>query len=249
MSLTRQRKEIEQAVAGVLPLEDEQKLRAHLAGCEECRRHYDLLTMQARMLAGGPEPAKGADDRELGRLMAALNPRPAPARSRGWLPALAFAAASAAVFLLLFGLPKAGTGEPDVVWRGAADAGASEESFALSMFAAPLDGGKLEQKANVPLDPTARIGRDQWIAFAPHEASRKFGYFRAILVPEQGEPLILQSGHSLSLDPGRWRVYGVLAVRSTDERLKKAVLAAGPGARRLPLEDGVQAYGEILVEP
>jgi hypothetical protein len=181
--------------------------------------------------------------------MAGLEPKPVPARSRGWLPALAFAAASAAVFLLLIGLPKPGTPESEVVMRGAADAGASTPGFELMMFAAPLDGGTLEQKANFPLDATAHVTRSQWVAFAPREASRKFGYFRAILVSEQGEPLILESGHSLSLDPGRWRVFGVLAVRSTDERLKKAVLAAEPGAKRLPLEGGVQAYGEIVVEP
>ncbi len=248
MSLLRQRKQIEQAVAGLLPLEDERKLRAHLADCYECRTHYDQLTMQARLLAGSPGPGAGADERELARLTAAIAPKATPVRTRGWLPALAFAGACAALFLVLVGLPKLGAGDDDIVWRGAADAGA-EATFELLVYAAPLDGGKLEQRANFPLDATSRIQKDQWVAFAPREASRKFGYFRAVLVPEQGAPLIVESGHSLALDPGRWRVFGVLMIRATEGRLQMAVDETAKDAKRLSMAGGLQSYGEILVEP
>ena len=251
MSLWRQRKQIDQALAGLLSAEDELKLRAHLSGCAECRRHYDLLSMQARILAGDPHAMKAPDERELARLLAGITPAPAPApvRPRGWIPAIAFAVASAAVFVALFGLKVEDKASPtsDVTWRGVADAGAAE-GFELLMFTAPLDGGALEQKANFPLDAVARIHRDQWVAFAPRAQSRKFGAFRAVLIDERGEVLVLESGHSVSLDPGRWRVIGVEALRLSDDPLKRAA-ATGLTSNRLTLDEGIQSYGEILVEP
>ena len=247
MSLWRQRKAIEHAVAGLLSAEDEAKLRSHLAGCAECRRDYDQRSMQARILAGDAGAAKGANERELARLMAAIAPPVAPARARGWLPAFAFAAASAAVFVLLFGLPDSAP-KPDLVWRGAVDAGPST-SFELLVYGASTDGGPLAQKANFPLDPTLHLRPDQWVAFAPREASRKFGFFRTVLVNEQGEPLVLESGHSVSLDPGRWRVFGIEAVRYRDQHLKQAATGLDKNLKRLPLDEGIQSYGEIIVEP
>jgi hypothetical protein len=251
MSLWRQRKQIERAIAGQLSPADEQRLRAHVAGCVECRRHYDLLATQARILSGDADGSKAANERELGRLLSALpGAKPARERPRGWIPAAAFAGAIGLLFLVVVALPRhpADDGADSVVWRGAADAGSAPATFELLMYAAPLDGGALEQKANFPLDALSRIRKEQWVAFAPREASHKFGAFRAVLIDANGKVVVLESGHSVSLDPGRWRVFGVEATRLGSVSLERSFGKLPADAKRLPVEEGAQSYGELLVE-
>lgn len=75
MSLWRHEEAIAHAVAGALPPGDERKLFAHLRGCGECRRHYDVLGAVAWVLAGKPEGTRTETWREEERLIAALSAR------------------------------------------------------------------------------------------------------------------------------------------------------------------------------
>jgi hypothetical protein len=97
MSVLLHRREIARAVLGELDAASEERLRAHLRGCDACRAHYDRLAGAASAVSGGA----GAAARERARLFAALDApagaaaadpaaRPAAApgkRGRAWLTA------------------------------------------------------------------------------------------------------------------------------------------------------------------
>jgi hypothetical protein len=72
MSLWRNRGPIARAVVGLLTLDDERKLFAHLRKCGECRRHYDVVTAIGRILAGRPQHTLASERRERARLVAAI---------------------------------------------------------------------------------------------------------------------------------------------------------------------------------
>jgi hypothetical protein len=126
MSLIWRRRAIARAVAGELSPAREASLRAHLARCAACRRHYDALSLVAAAAAS----AAGAA-RERARLMAALGKTaPAPRRAR-WPIILVPAAAAAAALLFLRPHP------PDIAWRGdpTPDDRAARASLSLRVYA------------------------------------------------------------------------------------------------------------------
>lgn len=254
MSVWRQRKAIEHAIAGQLNPEDEAKLREHLRGCLECRRYYDALAVQARILAGDPHSTAVASERELARLIGGLKPAPAaPAPDAlAWWPRFAVAAgiAAAVVFGLLSWNQSNRERPEQVAMRGgppaAEDAG---EPFELWVVTAPQDGGALRRDLAFPADPVARIQANEWVAFA-NKAGAQVEHVRVVLVSEGGQVLVLETGESVALDPGQWRAFGVgtLDQGPDDPALIAAALDAGVGGKSLKLP-GSQVSGLILVQP
>ena len=242
MSLWRHRATIARAVAGELEAEDEAKLRAHLSTCAECRRHYDSLSVQARILAGDPHESSAGNARALARLMAALSPagpKPKPSPLRWLVPAGVLAAAAlVAVFM-----PR--SPDEEVAFRG------SNDGTQLSFFVvtAPRDGGELRRDVSFP-GPAGTVRADDWVAVAVNQnPDPKAAHFRGVLVNEKGEALVLASGKSVALDPGRWRVFGVaLAAPPDDAALAAAARAAGFEGKQLALP-GLLASGVLTVLP
>lgn len=242
MSLWRHRAQIERAVAGQLDPADEQKLRAHLATCADCRRHYDALSVQARILAGDPHESQSGNARELARLLGALNPAPKPAPSplRWLVPAGVLALAALAVVFV----PRGGE---EVTFRGAPDA----KQLSIFVVTAPKDGGELKRDISFP-GPTGHVRADEWVAVAVNQnPDAALTHFRGVLVSEKADVLVLASGKSVALDPGKWRVFGVALPSAVDDAaLAKAARAAGFSATTLTLPAaGLQASGVITVLP
>jgi hypothetical protein len=246
MSLWRQRQAIARAVAGELGPEDEAKLRVHLGGCNECRRYYDALSVQARILAGDPHASAVQSEREMARLMAALNPAAAvPAvEAPSWWPRFAMAAGVAAAVLFGFFSWQQAAVEPvdQIAWRGdsTADAG---PLFELWVVTAPRDGGELRRDIAFPSDAQGRVGTNAWVAFAKKGSVE---LSRVVLVNEKGETLVLKPGQSVALDPGKWRAFGV-ASELDDQALSAAAREAGVEGRSLKLP-GPQVTGALIVE-
>lgn len=242
MSLWRHRATIARAVAGELGADDEAKLRAHLATCPDCRRHYDTLSVQARILAGDPHESSAGNARELARLMAALSPqapKPKPSPLRWLVPAgVLGAAALVAVFV-----PRGQ--EEEVVFRGSNDG----RQLSIFVVTAPRDGGELKRDVSFP-GPAGTVRADDWVALAVNQnPDPKAAHFRGVLVNEKGETLVLGSGKSVALDPGRWRVFGVAWVGPPDDAaLAAAARAAGFEGKQLALP-GLQASGVLTVLP
>lgn len=245
MSLWRQRRAIERAVAGQLEPQDDAKLRAHLRGCVECRRFYDQLTVHARILAGDPHATAASAERELARLMGTLAPA-VPAPARPWWPTLAVAAALAAA-VLFFVVPRAEK-KDDIVWRGTATE--RPAGFGVWLVTAPQDGGELRRDVTFP-GGAATVHAQEWVAFSVAQSPKPVVFFRAVLVNERGQTLVLASGKSVALDPGKWRAFAVASPDATGP--DEAVLSAA--AKKATLEGralelpGYQASGVITVLP
>src|SRR5262245_46316132 len=122
MSVLLNRREIARAVLGELDPARDERLRAHLRGCEACRAHYDRLARAAAVLSGGAS----ASARERARLFAALDApvsaaaapaAPAPVgRRRTWLT-VGLVLAPVAALVLWFARPDRG-GDDGVTLRG-----------------------------------------------------------------------------------------------------------------------------------
>ena len=249
MSLWRQRSAIERAVANQLAPEDEAKLRNHLAGCLECRRYYDALSVQARILAGDPHASAAASERELARLMAALNPAPAAPRPLAWWPRFAVLAGAAAALTVGIISWRQSTVEPveQISLRG--DDASPAEVFGVWVVTAPRDGGELRRDISFPSDPVGRVRADEWIAFAK-KGSTKGDFFKVVLVNADGQTLLLQSGKSVALDAGKWRAFAV-GTPHEDPLLLAAAREAGvdAAALKLPGQPSMQVSGVIIVQP
>ena len=249
MSLWRQRSAIERAVAGQLGTGDEAKLRAHLRGCNECRRYYDEVSVQARILAGDPHSTAAASQRELARLMGALNPAEAPAAAPLWWPRFALAAGVMAA--VVFGV---------ISWRGSIAVAPSDQialrgggpeaaaRFELWVVTAPQDGGELRRDVAFPSDQTARLHTTEWVAFAKKGLVDRF---RVVLVNETGDTLVLDSGRSVALDAGKWKAFAVATADVDDQTLTAAAKEAGVEAKslKLPNHPGEQVSGVLIVQP
>lgn len=244
MSVWRQREKIEQAVAGLLSAADEARLRAHLEGCAECRREYDRLSMQARILAGDPHGTKSSAARELQRLMGVLEPAtaPAPVPRPRWVWGLA---AVAAALLLVVGLRTRAPAEEISLRGGPSPTTAVRVDVVL--YAAPTDGGAIDSRATFPAQRSTRVRPDEWVAFQPSGAPAAF--FRAVLLGETGQTIILERGKSVALDPGRWRLFAVTGHSYDDRALQQAAQHAPVGWEGLPLPDATQTLGEVVVAP
>ncbi len=243
MSLWRQRGTIERAIAGGLNAADEAKLRSHLAGCFDCRRHYDDLSMQQRILAGDPHSSPAQAERELARLMETLAPKKAddvPA----WWPRFAMAVSVAAA--LVFGFVSWRAPTEQIQLRGAGDGVAG---LGLWLVSAPRDGGDLRSDIVFPSDSIGRVASTDWVAFKK-KGGAKLPFFRAVLVSEKGDAMVLEIGKSVALDAGRWRAFAVNGANPvSDEALVAAAREAGVDGTALKLEIAEQVTGLVLVEP
>ena len=247
MSLWRHRTQIERAVAGELSGADEARLREHLAGCTDCRRHYDTLTMQARILAGDPHADHAASARELARLLHALDPKaaePTPSPFRLLIPAGILAALLALAGSSFVSQPQ----EDRVEFRGGGSS-ANDARLTFFLVTAPRDGGPLKRDLSFP-GPTGDVRADEWVAFAVNQnPDPKAPHFRSVLVNAKGETLVLASGKSVALDPGKWRVFGVVSSQPPDDQaLEAAARTAGLTGTTLS-GAGLQATGVFTVTP
>jgi hypothetical protein len=250
MSLWRQRGAIERAVAGQMSPEDEAKLRSHLEGCLECRRYYDAVTMQARILAGDPHGNAAASERDLARILGAMNPpAPKPIAAPAWWPRFAMIAGAAAA--LIFGLVSWQQAQIEpaekIAWRGGGDVDAGR-SFEVWVVTAPQDGGELRRDIAFPDDPVARVHANEWVAFA---AKGQADLSRVVLINEKGEAMVLASGKSVALDVGTWRAFAVAKDAQADladDALIATAREAGVNGTSLKLPRA-QVSGVIIVQP
>jgi len=247
MSLWRQRSAIERAIAGGLNAADEAKLRVHLAGCSDCRRHYDNLSMQQRILAGDPHGSPAQAERELARLMGALNPAPQQQDVPSWWPRFAMAAGVVAAVAFGFVCFRRPRPTEEIQLRG--DGPGKPLALGLWLVAAPQDGGDLHSDTVFPSDASGLVRSTDWVAFKKKGASR-LPFFRVVLVSEKGEAMVLEAGKSAALDPGRWRVFGVTDAQPlADEVLTAAAREAGVDGSVLKVTAAEQVTGLVVVEP
>lgn len=248
MSLWRQRSAIERAVGGQLSAEDEARLRNHLQGCLECRRYYDAVSVQARILAGDPHTTSAASEREMARLMAALNPAPKPVDVPAWWSRFAVAASVAAA--MLFGILswRQSVPQDEIAWRGDSKPASAAPEFGLWVVTAPQDGGEVRRDLAFPSDALARVHANEWVAFAK-KGNARVEFFRVVLVNETGQTMVLKSGQSVALDLGRWRAFGLGGDPLEDPVLIAAAREAGVGGKSLKLPTAFQASGVIVVQP
>ena len=185
MSLLFHRGKIARAVAGDLAPAAEERLRAHLRGCETCRAHYDRLSRVTEALAAGVSVQATA--RERARLERALAAAPAPGTSAAvttvspsrvrapWFIAGAVLAPAVAL-LLWFGRPSStphdGQGLPgaDVGLRGAT--GPTNDvpaSPVLVMYASRRTGtggrAPVRLVGELPGSGTVRVSRADYLQF------------------------------------------------------------------------------------
>lgn len=177
MSLLFHGRAIARAVAGDLPPAAEDRLRAHLRGCETCRAHYDRLARVAEAATAGP--SRQAAARERNRLERALAAPPAlasePRSRRAWVMAGAVLAPAAAL-LLWFGR-WSGPGElpasppaADIGLRGAETPAPDAVSGpVLVVYASSRtgDGGRAPVRlvGELPGSGTLRVSRADYLQF------------------------------------------------------------------------------------
>lgn len=122
------RRAIDALLADGLPLEEERRVRAHLAACEDCRRYYDARVLLERAFAGDRDRATAAEEaRAARRALAAVGlddgrdvgaRTPAPTSRRRFF-AFALAAGAAVVAAgIVFALPVARVVDGDGVSVG-----------------------------------------------------------------------------------------------------------------------------------
>ncbi len=250
MSLWRYRRKISRAVAGELSAAQEARLREHLADCGACRDHYDALTAAERALFGAGQLPRAQAERGLARLMDELEPAPAPPRP-SWRLALALAPVALALAVLGGLLRGPHQTEPDVAWRGGADA-ALEVPVRLLVYARDAAGTRpLRLVAELPLSGEARLPRFDLVQFAITAPQPGFAtvigeadgavvrYFPAQAVPAAQKALPL--GAPLTL--------GVLHPGAEQVRLKLLWSTAPLEGQGRPQVDPVLVDGVLSLAP
>lgn len=192
MSLLLWKGKLTALVAGELDPVEESVVRAHLASCDGCRAHYDALSLQARLLAG-KSVTKSQEERELSRLLGALDERPVealrPVRSR--VPVFA-ALVVAVAFLLVFVVADA-VREPEVAYRGGgADGGVRVP--VVKLYAKPAEG-PLRLVGEFPGSGEAKVRRGELLQ--PRGVDLE-------AVDARGAVVTLSVSEALVLTPGRW---------------------------------------------
>jgi hypothetical protein len=247
-------REIQRAVLGELTPAREERLRAHLRGCEACRARYDALSATAKGIGGGAR----AEGRERDRLLAALDgPAAGPAVSgararRRWLAVgLALAPVAAVVIWLARPGPVAvvGPGAGEVTMRGGAET-STPAPLTMIVYASrktgPASHGPVRLIGELPGSGEAYVSMGDYLQLGLR-GLRAPAHVRVVGVYERGgvheyvhdTPVAPGAAVTVggSIDLAQFRAHGhvkVVAAFSeravTDEVLKEAIAGkAGPG--------------------
>lgn len=235
MSLFFHRSAIEAAVAGTLSAEEETTLRAHLATCEACRGHYDGLVVASRAVSSSTEATADELRRERARLelmTGGATARPAPRR----LAFLVLPAALAAglVAMVLVNRPS----DREITERGGTELPAAP--FSISLYAKAKSGdAKVRLVAEFPASGEATLSTSDWVQVTSKATV-------IVVAVGVGEPRLLPTGSSESLEPGTFRLFAVQGVTADDAlRAAKGVTTS---TKRLPLANP-QVTGVLSVQP
>lgn len=235
MSLLFHRRAIEASVAGVASVEEETTLRAHLATCDACRAHYDALVLASRAVANSVEATADELRRERARLEAMVGGAPAlrPAPRRLAFLVLPAALAAGLIAMVLVNRP----GEREVTERGGTEQPAP---FSISLYAKAKTGdAKVRLVAEFPASGEASLSSSDWV-----QVTSKANV--VVVAVGVGEPRVLPTGSSESLEPGTFRLFAIQGV-AADEALR-AAKGLTVSTKRLPLANP-QVTGVLSVQP
>lgn len=236
MSLFFHRNAIEAAVAGTLSTDEEAKLRAHLATCEACRGHYDALVLASRAVSNSTEATADELRRERARLQLMVDGAPAPRTAPRRLAFLVLPAALAAglIAMVLVNRPS----ERELTERGGTELPAAP--FSISLYAKAKSGdAKVRLVAEFPASGEASLSTSDWV-----QVTSKANV--VVVAIGVGEPRLLPTGSSESLEPGTFRLFAVQGVTADDAlRAAKGVTLS---TKRLPLANP-QVTGVLSVQP
>jgi len=181
MSLWRWKGRIMRAVAGELSVDEEQRLRGHLAGCPACRGFYDELAATSEALAppdGGG--SRRAALREEQRLRLALAPHPAgrPKPRVAW--GLWAIPAAAAVLVVMKVFPRPASEPPDhppgVAWRGAGTPEPLRRDESVLLFASrnlgPGRHGPVRMVGEIPGSGESAVTSEDFLQLAVRNLQR-----------------------------------------------------------------------------
>jgi anti-sigma factor RsiW len=233
VSLFLHRGDVEAAVAGTLGAAEEASLRAHLSTCDDCRTHYDALTLAARTLGGTTEPTLDELRRERARLEASLQPAAVkPKERRPFAFILLPIALAAAVALVVF-IPR----DDGITERGGDDV---RPPFTISVYAKAKEGtAPVRLAAELPSSGEATVSANEWVQVSSKSSAV------VVAVGESGVQ-VFEPGGSLSFTPGTWRVFAVTG--ASVEEVNNATKGLTPSDKRLPLAKP-QVTGVLSVQP
>jgi hypothetical protein len=181
VSLLWRRRSIERAVAGLLPVADERRLREHLGRCPGCQSHYDRLSLAARALAGDASvPSSSAASRQRARLVLALTGATGGpvARSRRRVLAIGAPAVAAVGLAGLWLALRPPITQPDAVtWRGPVESQAATVRASLLVFASPKGAAerRVHMVAEFPGSVEGTVSADEYVQFTyRHGMERAF---------------------------------------------------------------------------
>jgi hypothetical protein len=279
VTLWLQRSRLLRCAAGQLEMDEERRLRRHLARCRSCRRYYDRVSLAAEAL-GSPAPRR----RERARLLDALDHPPgaqvAPRRRwPRWLaPALVVPAAAALLFLRLSPAPDPSR-QGGVTMRGGGSVDSSPGVRLLLHASRKGPGagppGPLRLIADLPGAGEARLSLRDYLQIG-YAGLTSAAYVTVVAVDEAGEvhqylprpgagPLrALPAPEARGLGPsvdlgnrhraGSLRLFALFSPAPLDEdRVRTAAARAGLTGRTLPVPPGGQPVqqltGLVTLEP
>lgn len=233
MSLLLHRGEIEAAVAGTLSASEEASLRAHLSTCDDCRNHYDALTLAARAVRGTSEPTADELTRERARLEAILQPAAVKPKERRPFAFILLPIALAAAATLVVFIPR----DDGITERGGDDV---RPPFTVSVYAKSKEGkAPVRLAGELPSSGEATVSANEWVQVSSKSPAV------VVAIGESGVQ-VFEPGGSLSFTPGTWRVFAVTGA-SVDE-VKNATKGLTAADKRLPLAKP-QVTGVLSVQP
>lgn len=236
MSLFFHRNAIEAAVAGTLSSADETTLRTHLSTCEACRSHYDALVLASRAMSNSTEPTADELRRERARLelMVGGAPAPRPAPRRLAFFALPAAVAAALIAMVLVNRPS----DREITERGGTELPAAP--FSISLYAKAKSGdAKVRLVAEFPASGEASLSTSDWVQVTSKATI-------VVVAVGVGEPRLIPTGSSESLEPGTFRLFAVQGV--TPDDALRAAKGVTTSTKRLPLANP-QVTGVLSVQP
>jgi hypothetical protein len=254
MSLFIHKRAIERAVLGELAPRDEARLRAHLAACARCRRHYDGLARTIDALGGGRAETARARERLFAALGTTGTAAPAVRASmfRGWRVSLTLVPAAIVAVLWITRASPERPSAPEVTLRGsAAPATASPPATVVLYASRKVDktstaGGKRDRLpvrlvGELPGSGEARLSINDYLQLGLRglrtpthvrvagldERGRIHDYVGDTAVVPGAGPLTLGGSVELTREhePGRLRLLALFSERAIDDEAVRAALA------------------------